>query len=140
MKAQVGKLRRKETAVVLVVLALIGTVRFLQPRPVQFDSLQVFTDFAVSAGYTVQPSGEGYPSDNCYVSDHPASLSELLSLTKRDCGMTSAWRGVIWAYGRTQECPLAPGSIGGKWRIWGNVLVAGDERLMDEVERRYRHG
>jgi hypothetical protein len=27
-----------------------------------------------------------------------------------------------------------PQHIGGHWRVWGNVLVAGDQDLMDQVQ------
>jgi hypothetical protein len=139
MRSLLRKLRRKETGLVLIALPLIFSFWFLKPRPIRFETLQDLTDFAVASGYKIEHSGQGYLTDNCYISDHPVPMTDLLLLTKRDCGLTSAWRGIIWACSRCDMCCISPATIGGKWRIWGNVLVAGDEHLMDEVEQRYRH-
>jgi hypothetical protein len=61
-------------------------------------------------------------------------------LEARDCGLTPAWRGILWVCqieSRAERLGLQVEAIGGKWRVWGNVLVAGDEDLMDRIEEFY---
>jgi hypothetical protein len=67
----------------------------------------------------------------------PVALGHL-PLTKTDCGLTPAWQGIIWVVTLTHRAGhVVPRFIGGKWRQWGNLIVAGDEHLMDRLERLY---
>jgi hypothetical protein len=78
-----------------------------------------------------------------FVAKHPLTGEQLDDIpTKRQCGLTPAWRGIVWVanLGDPAGCRcLSPDSIGGKWRIWGNVVVAGDESMMDTIEELYRN-
>jgi hypothetical protein len=58
--------------------------------------------------------------------------------TRRDCGLTPAWRGILWVCQLGDLGPY-PDLIGGKWRVWSKILVAGDEDLMDRIEQVYRN-
>jgi hypothetical protein len=109
------------------------------PRTTEFETAQELRDFAISSGLMFHcGNGSGFVYNNYFLADHPIAFDDLAGVsTRRDCGLSPAWRGVLWV------CPLGtlgpdPYLIGGKWRVWGNVLVAGDELLMDRIEDLYR--
>jgi hypothetical protein len=113
-------------------------------EPVCFNSIWEFKDFAASKGihFHSGTANGGIWNDNYYVADHPITLDDVREIPfRRDCGLTPAWRGIVWlaqASHRSGEPVLMPDSIGGKWRIWGHVIVAGDEDLMHRIEELYR--
>jgi hypothetical protein len=110
-------------------------------RVPQFDSAVELHDFAVSMGLDFHCGNPGglYCS-NYFLADHPLTLDDLEPLgTRRDCGLTPVWRGILWVSQiRTESMTIHPEQLGGKWRVWGNVVGAGDEDLMDRIEELYR--
>jgi hypothetical protein len=136
----------KAGALLLLTVLLLGIYELVSPErpPVRFSSLKEFEEFARSQGLFVHSGGENPDSYlvNYYVADHPLTREHLLAIpTKTECGLTPGWRGIVWiavVTGPSGTLLTQPGSIGGKWRIWGNLLVAGDEGLMAAIETRYR--
>lgn len=127
----------------MVVLAFLLGCLFLvnwKPGAPHFETLEEFKRFAVRNGLFVHSGGsqpEAVYFDNFFVADHPVGLADL-PLTKTDCGLTPAWRGVIWVFTLTHDSVHVQRSfISGKRRQWGNLIVAGDEQLMDRLERLY---
>jgi hypothetical protein len=142
------KKSRGALIVLVLVAALLAFGQVIKPRPIQFKTLKQFRDFAVAHGLlfhrfdTPSPDlawGSG-DAASFFVSDHPVAIDDLLQLTTRNCGLIPAWKGILLVHFQHAEMYISPTSIGGKWRLWGNLLVAGDEQLMDRVERLYRAG
>jgi hypothetical protein len=72
-----------------------------------------------------------------FIADHLLSADDLLPVaTRRDCGLTAGWRGIVWAaQASTPSLTIHPEhGIGGYCRVWGNVIVAGDKQLLDRIE------
>jgi hypothetical protein len=132
-----GKLFRKEVVILVPVLACAALYCGGAPRPTRFDNVDEFQHFAVRNHLLLHASGMA-AGDNFYVSDHPVALEHLMSLTKKNCGQDSGWRGIIWVHGQSRFSHVSARSIGGHCRIWGNLLVAGDEKLLDRVEDLHR--
>lgn len=126
--------------VIAAVVGLPYVAASLSPRTVEFKHAQEFKDFAVARGLHFHPGtldeGMTFAKSNFYVADHRISTQDLEGIGfKRDCGLTPAWRGVVWiAQIEDTDTPISVETIGGRWRIWGNVVVAGDEDLMDRIE------
>lgn len=123
------------------VLLICRQVTFV-PRPVKFKTVQEFKELITSDGLHCHcGNASGLALNNFYVADRPITLDDLKDVqTRRDCGLTTAWRGIIWVtqihYGVLTLClDVGPS---GKRRVWGNVLVAGDEELMDRVEAAFQ--
>jgi hypothetical protein len=111
------------------------------PAPVSFESAGELRGFAAASGLQTRNDGNG-DSSIFFISDHPLSTDDIMAVaTRGDCGATPGWRGVVWT------AQMRPRSVvsypfqrsGGHWRIWGNMIVAGDERLMDRIEELYRN-
>ena len=131
--------RRNLWILLLSVLGCLLLTVTSKPRRVRFETLEAFRKFAVKHGLFFHSGGPDPNAylDNFYVADHPVPL-ERLPITKFDCGLTPAWRGVVWVVPRTRDgVEVYPDFLGGTWRVWANLLVAGDERLMDRLERLY---
>jgi hypothetical protein len=136
--------RRQLASLIGVMGALLFCLHLIsasKPKPVHFKTLREFKDFALSKGlcFSKQP----VPLfDNFFIADHPLSiesLQELPIVRKRDCGLTPAWRGLLWVcaiHSRYGQVDFE--TIGGKKRIWGKLLVAGDEELMNRIEQLLR--
>jgi hypothetical protein len=111
-----------------------------KPRPIHYQTLREFKEFAVSKGlcFPEQPMFK----DNFFIADHALSVEavrELASIRKWDCGLTPAWRGLLWVCAiHSPYWQVESETIGGKKRIWGRLLVAGDEGLMDRIEELVR--
>jgi hypothetical protein len=110
------------------------------PRPTEFNTAQQLKDFAVSNGLIFHCGNRnGIIYGNYFLADHAIAIDDLAGVSmRRDCGLTPAWHGVLWVSPLTEFGPY-PDLIGGKWRVWGNVLVAGDQDLMDRIEELYRN-
>jgi hypothetical protein len=128
-------------ASILLILAVVaGGLWYTQPTPVQFEKLEDFKRFALEHGLHFH-SGAGNSEkyfDSFYVADRPLNIEDIAPLRHSQCGQMPAWRGILWVAARDSE--HAPGytyaeSIGGHYRLWGNLLVAGDPQLLDRVER-----
>jgi hypothetical protein len=115
--------------------------RHAEPERVVFKNPAELKDFAMSKGLVFHCgniSNTVYVGDY-FLADHPITIDDLEGIcTRRDCGLTPAWRGVLWACQRG-HLGLREDCLGGKWRVWGKVLVAGDEELMDRIEGLYRN-
>jgi hypothetical protein len=117
----------------------------LLPQRVHFKDARAFREFAAANGlhlHSGTASGDVFAWNNLYVADHPIAIHDLEDVcTRRDCGLTPAWRGILWI-AQINDPALRmheyPESLGGKWRVWGNIMVAGDEDLMDRIEAMYR--
>ena len=110
----------------------------------QFASAEEARDFCVSEGLHCHNGTDGVPftMGNFFVADHPLTFNDLQAIPcRRDCGMTPAWKGILWV-GQIRSphsvIDIGVASIRGKCRVWGNILVAGDEDLMDRIEDLYR--
>jgi hypothetical protein len=115
------------------------------PDPIAFSDGVEFRDFAIGKGLLFH-SGRGDGKldtrvmySNFFLADHQLTSSDVDNIGMRhDCGLTPAWRGIIWVSHLRGEFATLPETVGGKTRIWGNVLVAGDEDLMDRIEDLWR--
>jgi hypothetical protein len=137
MPGRLKKLFRKEIVILVPVLICAVLFRTSGARPTHFDNVHEFREFAVKNHLLLHPSGARGTvgaEDNFYVSDRPVSLEQLLSLTKHNCGLGSEWRGIIWVHGDSRRSYMWAESIGGHRRLWGNLLVAGDKKLLERVE------
>jgi hypothetical protein len=121
----------------VVCLCLLGNM--LTPKPVVFKNLREFIQFAERNHFFLAPP-TGI-QNNTFATDHPFGadeLREVAKLGKRNCGLTPVWRGAVWACQISFHGSLLEiATIDGKLRIWGNVLVAGDEEVMDRIVRLY---
>jgi hypothetical protein len=109
--------------------------------PVRFATAWEFKDFATKHGLYCHSGNANAVSvcGNLFIADHPMTLEHTSALTKRDCGLTPAWRGIAWV----QQIDMGhsifePDCVLGSKRIWGNVLVAGDEDFINRIEERFR--
>jgi hypothetical protein len=99
--------------------------------------------FAAARGLFTHTGGKLNDGEkNLYVAGHSLSwesLQELQTAFKRDCGLTPAWQDVLWVTRlNSQGVRIFPDTVGGKTRIWGKLLVAGDDQLMNRIENTYR--
>ncbi len=132
-----------------VIAAFVGcrnVAASMMPRPVHFTNVHEFKEFAsvnVLFSHTGTSSGKMVcPSNTFHVADHAIEIDDLYDISPcRDCGLTLAWHGILWVsqlYGDASKVGLFPEDLGGKWRVWGNVVVADDEALMDCIEKMHR--
>jgi hypothetical protein len=127
-----------------VIILSLYLISLGSAQPVQFQSVGEFKSFAAAKGlFTHTGTKPNRGENNFYVAVHPLgfeSLQELQAAFKRDCGLTPPWRDVLWVTRLDSEgLRIFPDTVGGKCRIWGKLLVAGDEQLMDRIECMY-HG
>jgi len=112
------------------------------PKSIAFKNAAEFKDFALCNGFFFHRGNmNGVVGGNYFIADHLVTLDDLEEvLTRRDCGLTPAWRGILWVC-QIHDTPwftaLDTDHVDGKRRVWGNVLVAGDEDLMDRIEELY---
>lgn len=69
-----------------------------------------------------------------YITRGPRTTEQLGGCRKDQCGLTPAWRGVVWVYDLRSPAELDLRSIKGHQRQWGTVLAVGDPELLDELE------
>jgi hypothetical protein len=125
------------------IIVCLYLIALANARPVQFQSVGEFKRFAAANRlFTHTGTKQNRSEKNFYVALHPLSfesLQELHTAFKRDCGFTPAWRDVVWLTRLDSKgTRIYPDTVGGKRRIWGKLLVAGDEQLMDRIECMYR--
>jgi hypothetical protein len=137
-------LRGKGLCLVAIIWTAVACIHFLAvaitPKPIQFRTLREFMEFAKAKQLVlIPPTGV----NSTFISAHPPSaeqLSEITMLNKKKCGLTPAWRGIVWACQIDSKwLQLGTETISGNRRFWGNLLVAGDEEMMERIERLY-HG
>ena len=122
----------------------VATGWLLAPRRVEFRTLPQFIRFVRAGGFAVH-SGSGNPEligMVCYVSDHPLGVEQISRLSLDKCGLTPEWKGIVWVgIIDNNFARLAPETLGGHRRIWGNVAAGGDPELLDRLQDFYdRHG
>jgi hypothetical protein len=123
-----------------VIAAYFACRHFLaSPAPIEFKTALELRNFISASGFSVYAQGTN-PGSIFYISDHALTPDNLAAVVElRHCGLVPSWRGILWvSQCRNPAWTLCPEHIGGTWRIWGNVLVAGDEELMDRLEEMYR--
>ena len=146
MRSYLPMLYGKEAVGLLVLTMAFFGCRYLTstPEPIAFKNVVEFKDFAASKGiYFHAGNTNGVVGCNFYVADHPLTLDDLAPVTtRRDCGLIPGWRGILWVSQMkdwSDRLTLHSESIDGNWRIWGDILVAGDEEFMDRIEDFYRN-
>jgi hypothetical protein len=109
-----------------------------RPSSPQFKTSSELCTFAIAHGLVMtQEKGN---RQVFYVSDHTLTKDDIVAVAiQRDRGLTPQWRGILWASQvRGRILGLYADSVHGNKRMWGNVLVAGDEQLMDRIEAMHR--
>jgi hypothetical protein len=109
-------------------------------HPSRFASPRQVADFALQHGLCIH-SGAGHSPVirlSCFVADHPLDMTQLNRLRMTECGLTPAWKGIIFVgylnHGGQPSFALHPNGLDGHYRIWGDVLAAGDPELLDRLE------
>lgn len=99
----------------------------------EFDTVLEIVQAAKEQGFEIH-SGRWYPAigDNCYIGDHVLEMEHLGRLRHDDCGETPAWKGIVWV--QEIESARKNANLGGFYRAWGKVLVAGDPELIQRLE------
>ena len=132
-------MKAKLAIALILVLGLLLLPSLSERRRVHFETPEELKEFAVENELAFH-SGGLHVNDNrnnFFIADHPLSF-ESLPHTRLDCGRTRAWRGIVWVTTNVGQASfLDANSIGGARRIWGNLLVAGDEKFMDHLEKLY---
>jgi hypothetical protein len=111
--------------------------------PVQFANAAEARDFFAANGLHCHEGTPGSVSGcgNYYVANHPISEDDTLQLAADGSrGAVPEWQGVLWVAqirGYSGAHGLMIDSVRGKTRIWGNIVVAGDEKLMDWIEAKF---
>jgi hypothetical protein len=127
-----------------VLVAFSIPVLMYRPRLVDFKTPRDFADFAQQHGLFIHSGcGRSAIDSICIASDHPLDFDQIAQLNMQRCGLTPAWKGVVLVGYLDQEDgkvfgALTPEGIDGYFRIWGNVLAAGDPALLDHLEDTYR--
>jgi predicted outer membrane repeat protein len=125
----------------LVIVFLVWHWLAAPPAAVSFETARELRVFALARGLQTCNDG-GNDGTIFFISDRRLSADDLLQVaTRRDCGLTPSWRGIVWATQiSTPTLFIDPTQgLGGHWRVWGNVMVAGDVQLMDRIEELYRN-
>lgn len=71
-----------------------------------------------------------------WISSRQQPATKILRLYKFKCGQTPDWKDICWAALIVEEDNhFVPGlSFDGHYRLWGNIVVAGDPDLLDRIE------
>jgi hypothetical protein len=129
-------LKRRIAGLFGITVALAVCVHLVsigKPKPVLFNSVREFKNATATEGLFYHTGTKQNHESYFYVADRPISfdvLQELQTTNKQSCGLTPAWRGIVWV-------TTIPVNIGGNVRTWGKLMVAGDEELMNHVERQW---
>jgi hypothetical protein len=136
------RLKLKLFLVSVILLATTLTSWLAAPRaPISFDTSADLRSFVESQDLQTRNDGV-VQSTYFFIADHPVTTDDMVLVsTRQDCGLTASWRGIVWVgqIRATSSVMYPTQGFGGKWRIWGNVVVAGDEELMDRIEELYRN-
>jgi hypothetical protein len=79
-------------------------------------------------------------SNNFYVSDRPLSPGDLEKIGfLKNCGRSLAWHGIVWiSQIKSSSSTMYLDQLDGNWRVWGDVVAVGDDRLMKSIEQKHR--
>jgi hypothetical protein len=119
---------------------LLAGVHLASPPPgIHFDSARDLKELIADHDIHVHSGATGRGTDsNFFVADHPLTFDDTVKVAwRRDCGLTPAWQGIVWVAEIVDPVSgvlIRIDQITGNYRIWGNVIVAGDERVMDRIE------
>jgi hypothetical protein len=70
------------------------------------------------------------------LSIHPLTWEQVERLCVAGHKQGPQWEGIIWATNRQTNPDVTPVSPwDGEYRDWGGILVTGDRRLLDLIER-----
>jgi hypothetical protein len=123
-------------------LLWLASHRLAAPQPaVSFETARELRDFGSASGLRTFNDGSRHGT-SFFIADHSIPSSDFEALSWRhDFGLTPCWRGVIWAAQiKTHNSFIDPEQgFAGHWRVWGNVLVGGDEQLLDHIEELHRN-
>lgn len=140
---------KKVACLAFAVGTLLGS-RYLtasaRTEGLSFAGTEEFRRFAEKHGFHLHcGNGMGFFGSCFYVADRPLSLKTLESVQwKHDCGRTAAWKGILWisycdpmltdrdVFSGEETLPAV--AVSGHWRLWGNVLAAGDPDMLDRLE------
>ena len=130
------------TALLALLLAAIALIPEPQEAEVRFASFDELQHLALSHGLFCCP-GSSLPNraSGYFVSAHPMTQEEVEGLCKAQCGLTREWQGVLWVFDLGTLAPdedFDPSNFDGNWTFWGRVFVAGDQRLIDQIEAWHR--
>ncbi len=145
-------LRRSKRAALVSAIVLLGGIllfasiqcaRQHSSQQIAFATAEELQSFAEVHGLHCQREPDGF--GGVFITDFRVSLQEISAKTcKANCGLTPEWKGILWIKQLRSPAQDAPwrfdpdDNLGGKWRIWGNLVVAGDEEFMDRLEAWYR--
>ena len=106
------------------------------PADGRLRTARAFKEFATSQGlHSHCGNSHEYYGANCFIADHPITLEETTALTKLNCGLTPAWRGIVWVQQMEMgHARCDPHHIQGHKRVLGNLVLAGDEALLNRIE------
>jgi hypothetical protein len=79
---------------------------------------------------------DGRVTGGLAVSTRPLTWERAAGLCRAAAGQGAEWEGVIWAMNRGSALTALPAPPWhGECRAWGGILVTGDLRLLDHIER-----
>jgi hypothetical protein len=137
----------KQAVALVCLTAAFAGYRFaassMVPRKTAFNDVVDFRHFIRAKGIQLHGGTMhgGICGESFFIADHPIEFDDVAGLRiMRDSGLTHEWTGILWVAqldvpGKTNFDPAD--QIIGNWRVWGNVLVAGDEELMNRIEELY---
>ena len=120
----------------LLVITVVAGAYLTAPSPLHFESARELRDLAESSGFLTHNEGVN-PDTVFFVTERPVTKYELRAVASRsECGRSDAWKGIVWVTQlRTAFLDLDPDQMTGNYRVWGNILVAGDDELIDQLEQ-----
>jgi hypothetical protein len=127
------------TGATLLLALTLG--RVAAPAPPQFRNVRALKAWAQARGLCWQSDREdGRVLRILVISTRPLTWMEVahmcrIRLPGRERGPERGWDGIVWAIDRDPTgFPLAHPPWEGECRIWGDILVKGDPRLLDWIE------
>ncbi len=127
----------------IVMFASIQCARQHSSQQIAFASTEELQSFAEAHG--LQCQREPGELGGVFITGASMALRELETRAcKANCGLTPEWKGILWikqihSPNQNSLWHFDPEKdLGGKCRIWGNLVAAGDEEFMDRLEAWYR--
>lgn len=121
-------------------LVAVSSVYFAsQSTSTTFESASELREFAEGHGLYVHAGGTD--TNTCYfVADHDIDGDDCSAAASRfNCGHGPEWKGLVWVCQiHSPGHSLCDNLVTGHKRVWGNVLIAGDPAVIDQIERRFQ--
>jgi hypothetical protein len=133
---------RLRSLLVLVALAVLPLLWLAQawlgpPQGPRFRDVRELQAWAEGRGLHCRSDWQdGRVTAELALSTRPLTWEQVGRLCRAAPGQGPDWEGVIWAVNRSaalEDLPVPPWD--GECRVWGGVLVTGDRRLLDRIER-----